>query len=126
MEADRLLLAFAGLLGAAGVAGSAAAAHLGGGSLATAAQFALFHAPAVIAAVWLSRSGLARPLPARAAAWLLAVGALIFSGAVALSAFELHPVPMAAPTGGTVLILAWLALAASALAGPSESRRSES
>lgn len=117
MGSGRILVALAGLLGAAGVAGSAAAAHLGGGNLATAAQFALFHAPAVLASVWLAGSGLARPVLAHAAGWLLALGTVLFSGAVALGAFGLHPVPMAAPTGGTVLILAWLVLGISALAG---------
>ncbi|MFO1147193.1 MAG: DUF423 domain-containing protein [Alsobacter sp.] len=116
--ADRLLAALAALLGALGVAGSAAAAHLGGPTLATAAQFALFHASGIFAALWLARSGLARAGLARAAAWLLALGAVLFSGAVALGSFGLHPVPMAAPTGGTTLIAAWIILAVSALAGP--------
>jgi uncharacterized membrane protein YgdD (TMEM256/DUF423 family) len=116
--ADRLLAALAGLLGALGVAGSAAAAHLGGPTLATAAQFALFHASAILGALWLAHSGLGRPGPARAAGWLLAAGTVLFSGAVALSSFGLRPVPMAAPTGGTILIGAWLILALAALAGP--------
>jgi uncharacterized membrane protein YgdD (TMEM256/DUF423 family) len=116
--ADRLLAALAALLGALGVAGSAAAAHVGGPNLATSAQFALFHASAVLAALWLARSGLARPVVARTAAWLLALGAVVFSGAVALGSFGLHPVPMAAPIGGTTLIGAWLVLALAALAGP--------
>jgi uncharacterized membrane protein YgdD (TMEM256/DUF423 family) len=116
--ADRLLAALAALLGALGVAGSAAAAHVGGPSLATAAQFALFHASAILAALWLARSGLARPGLARIAGWLLGLGTVLFSGAVALGSFGLRPIPMAAPTGGTTLIAAWLLLAAAALAGP--------
>ena len=48
----------------------------------------------------------------------MAVGVLLFSGAVALGSFELRPVPMAAPTGGTVLILAWLVLAVATLVAP--------
>jgi uncharacterized membrane protein YgdD (TMEM256/DUF423 family) len=115
---SRLLAALAGLLGAAGVAGSAAAAHLGGPALSTAAQFALFHASAILGALWLARSGLARPRAALAGGWLLAAGTVLFSGAVALGSFGLHPVPMAAPTGGTTLILAWLVLALSAVLGP--------
>ncbi len=114
----RLLLGLAALYGALGVAGSAASAHLGGQSLATASQFALFHAPAIIAAVVLARVGLAQPHLALTAGWLMALGVLSFSGAVALSSFDLRPAPMAAPTGGTVLILAWLVLAAAVLAAP--------
>ena len=116
--AVRLLLALAALYGALGVAGSAASAHLGGPMLATASQFALFHAPAIIAAVVLARLELAPPRLALAAGWLMAGGVLLFSGAVSLASFDIRPVPLAAPTGGTVLILAWLVLAASALASP--------
>lgn len=118
--AQRALAAGAGLIGAAGVVGSAAAAHLGVPTLATAAQFALFHASAILGALWLARSGLARPRIALAAGWLLAAGTLLFSGAVALGGFGLHPAPMAAPTGGTTLILAWLVLALSAMLGPGD------
>jgi uncharacterized membrane protein YgdD (TMEM256/DUF423 family) len=116
--AGGVLIALAAMFGALGVAGSAASAHLGGTQLATASQFALFHAPAIIAAVVLARLGLAQPRLALTAGWLLALGVLLFSGAVALASFDIRPVPMAAPTGGTVLILAWLVLAAAALAAP--------
>jgi uncharacterized membrane protein YgdD (TMEM256/DUF423 family) len=43
-------------------------------------------------------------------AWML--GAFLFSGDIALRAFTGHRIfAMAAPTGGTILIIAWLALA---------------
>jgi uncharacterized membrane protein YgdD (TMEM256/DUF423 family) len=116
--AVRLLLALAALYGALGVSGSAASAHLGGPMLATASQFALFHAPAIIATVVLARLGLAHARLALAAGWLMGLGVLLFSGAVSLASVDLRPIPMAAPTGGTVLILAWLVLAAAALAAP--------
>ena len=49
---DRALAALAGLAGLLGVALSAAAAHIpGADSLKTAAQFLLFHAPAILALV---------------------------------------------------------------------------
>jgi uncharacterized membrane protein YgdD (TMEM256/DUF423 family) len=47
-------------------------------------------------------------------AWV--VGAALFSGDVALRAFAGHRLfAMAAPTGGIILIAAWLALAAAAI-----------
>jgi uncharacterized membrane protein YgdD (TMEM256/DUF423 family) len=59
---------------------------------------------------------LSRPLALTAlAAW--ALGTILFSGDVALRAFAGQRLfPMAAPTGGIILILAWLVLAAAALA----------
>ena len=49
-------------------------------------------------------------------AWV--VGATLFAGDVSARAFIGHRLfPMAAPTGGTILIAAWLALAIAALAG---------
>jgi uncharacterized membrane protein YgdD (TMEM256/DUF423 family) len=49
------------------------------------------------------------------AAW--ALGTFLFSADIALRAFVGRRLfPMAAPTGGIILILAWLALAAAALA----------
>src|SRR5687767_3546367 len=46
---QRLFIVAAGLVGAAGVALSAAAAHAGGGNVGTAANFLLLHAPAFLA-----------------------------------------------------------------------------
>ena len=49
-------------------------------------------------------------------AWVL--GAALFSGDIALRAFTGHRLfAMAAPTGGTILIIAWLALAVIAVGG---------
>ncbi|MGC2124531.1 MAG: DUF423 domain-containing protein, partial [Xanthobacteraceae bacterium] len=48
-------------------------------------------------------------------AWVL--GAVLFSGDIALRALAGHRLfPFAAPTGGFILIAAWLALAIAALA----------
>jgi uncharacterized membrane protein YgdD (TMEM256/DUF423 family) len=44
------------------------------------------------------------------------LGSALFAGDIALRAFVGHRLfPMAAPTGGGVLILAWLALAVAAI-----------
>ncbi|MDB5572730.1 MAG: putative uncharacterized small rane protein [Hyphomicrobiales bacterium] len=111
--ASRLLLAFAGLMGAGGVALAAAGAHMGGDNLATASTFLLVHAAAVTGA-------LARPRPGRAllaAAALLALGAALFGGDLALRALAgVKLFAMAAPLGGIVMILGWLGLAAAAAA----------
>ncbi|KMO39911.1 hypothetical protein VQ03_15005 [Methylobacterium tarhaniae] len=108
--ADRALIALSGLAGALGVALSAAAAHIAGAtSLATAAQFLLFHAPALLALALLAGSGRAHPLPARAAGFALALGLALFSGDLSVRALAQQPLfPMAAPGGGMVLILGWV------------------
>jgi uncharacterized membrane protein YgdD (TMEM256/DUF423 family) len=47
------------------------------------------------------------------------LGAALFSSDVALRAFAGHRLfPMAAPTGGTIMIVAWLVFAAAAIIGP--------
>jgi uncharacterized membrane protein YgdD (TMEM256/DUF423 family) len=76
----------------------------------------LFHAAAVIGGAALIQQGaLWRPLAlAVLAAWVL--GAVLFSGDIALRAFTAHRLfPFAAPSGGFVLIAAWLGLAGAAL-----------
>jgi len=104
-----LLLAVAGLYGAAGVAGAAAGAHMTADPrLATAANFLMLNA-AAIAGVVAASPGLGRVglLPAAG----LAVGALLFSGDLMVRvAYGASPLPMAAPTGGMILILSWIAL----------------
>jgi uncharacterized membrane protein YgdD (TMEM256/DUF423 family) len=76
----------------------------------------LFHAAAVIGGAALIQQGaLWRPLAlAVLAAWVL--GAVLFSGDIALRAFIAHRLfPFAAPSGGFILIAAWLGLAGAAL-----------
>jgi uncharacterized membrane protein YgdD (TMEM256/DUF423 family) len=112
-----LLIAFAGLMGAAGVVLLAAGAHAApGAGLDSAGQMLLFHAAAVIgAAVALHQGLLLRPL-ALAAAIGLIVGAVLFSADIAMRAFAGHRLfPYAAPTGGFVLIVSWLGLAVAAV-----------
>ena len=112
-----ILIALAGLMGAAGVVLLAAGAHAApGAGLDSAGQMLLFHAAAVIAAAAALTQGLLfRPL-ALAAAIGLIVGAMLFSGDIAMRAFAGHRLfPMAAPTGGFVLIASWLGLAVAAV-----------
>ncbi|GEP06389.1 DUF423 domain-containing protein [Methylobacterium oxalidis] len=108
---DRAVVALAGLAGLLGVAASAAAAHrpTEGDSLRVAAQFLLFHAPALLGLAALARTGLVRALPARLAALTLILGLALFCGDLALRALSGTPLfPMAAPSGGVLLMLGWL------------------
>jgi uncharacterized membrane protein YgdD (TMEM256/DUF423 family) len=113
-----LILLFAGLMGAGGVVLAAADAHAApGAGLAGAAYMLLFHAAALVGGAALHAQGvLSRPLLfVVLVAWI--VGAALFSGDVALRAFAGHRLfPMAAPSGGVILIAAWLGLAAAAVA----------
>ncbi|MBI4273697.1 MAG: DUF423 domain-containing protein [Rhizobiales bacterium] len=114
----QLLVALACLMGAAGIVLTAAAAHaVKGAGLDLAGFMLLFHAPAVIAVMAAaSNSLLWRPLETIGAMGLI-LGAVLFAGDIALRAYTGHRLfPMAAPTGGMVLIASWLALAAAALA----------
>jgi uncharacterized membrane protein YgdD (TMEM256/DUF423 family) len=113
----KFLLVLAGLMGAAGMVLAAASAHVAPGSgLDSAAYMLLFHAVAVIAGVALLQHGLLwRPLSLLVlSAW--ALGAALFAGDLAMRAFAGHRLfPFAAPTGGTILIAAWLAFTGCAI-----------
>ena len=104
----------AGLMGAAGVALAAASAHQPDASrLASASSMLLFHASAVISAALLTGHGIAqRPLGLTATFGFVA-GAALFAGDLAMRQYAGHGLfTMVAPTGGTLLILSWLVLAA--------------
>lgn len=106
---QRTFILAGGLAGAAGVALSAAAAHAGGGNVETAARFLLAHAPALLAIGLLGRG---RVLAAGGCALLL--GLLLFCGDLLMRHYAGQRLfPMAAPSGGTLMILGWLAVAAS-------------
>ncbi|WP_375464291.1 DUF423 domain-containing protein [uncultured Methylobacterium sp.] len=113
---DRILIALAALAGGLGVAASAAAAHIpGADSLKTAAQFLLFHAPAILALTGLAAAGLTHGIVTRIAAAALMLGLALFSGDLALRALSGHALfPAAAPSGGIVLMLGWLGAAVAA------------
>jgi uncharacterized membrane protein YgdD (TMEM256/DUF423 family) len=113
-----ILLVLASLAGACGVVLAAAAAHGAPTSgLDSAAYLLLFHAVAVLGAASLADRGLLwRPMALVAMAGFV-VGSGLFAGDIAMRAFANQRLfPMAAPTGGTLLILAWLVLAVAAAA----------
>ena len=113
-SASRLLALAGGLAGAAGVALSAAAAHLGGAFIGTAASFLLMHAPVFLA---IGLIGANRFL--RIASVILLAGLLLFAGDLLARDFlGSRLFPMSAPIGGTLLIAGWLGIAISALARP--------
>jgi uncharacterized membrane protein YgdD (TMEM256/DUF423 family) len=112
------LLVLAGLMGACGVGLAAAAAHgTSAAGLDSAAWLLLFHATAVLgAASLIGQHLLWRPLALVAMLCFVAGGAL-FAGDIAMRAFAGQRLfPMAAPTGGTLLLIGWLVLASAALA----------
>jgi len=112
-----ILLVLACLMGACGVGLAAAAAHAApGAGLDGAAYLLLLHAVAVLGAATLTAEEMLwRPLGLVAMAGFVAGGAL-FAGDVAMRAFAGHRLfPMAAPTGGTLLMLSWLLLAVAAI-----------
>lgn len=105
-----VLNACAGLFGACGVAAAAAAAHLPGGDhLNAVALILLAHAAALLALTPRARPGEPGARVWLASAVALAVGAALFSSDVALLTLRgARLFPMAAPTGGTILILGWI------------------
>jgi uncharacterized membrane protein YgdD (TMEM256/DUF423 family) len=112
---SRIALAVAGILGAGGVAAAAAASHVGDerilGSL---ALIALTQAPAVLALALYAGAGTLM----RIATALIGLGALAFSADLAAIHFlGASPIPMAAPTGGLLMIAGWLVLVLAALDG---------
>jgi len=114
---DRLLFFLGAIAGLCGVAGAAAAAHVtGSGSLDIAANFLLFHGPLLVAVALADHVGFGRAGPLRLGGILIAIGLIGFSGDLTVRALQgVSPLPMAAPTGGTLLMLGWLFLAIAAL-----------
>ena len=116
MPIHRLLIGFAGLMGACGVVLAALSAHgADAARLAPASSMLLFHAAAVLGTVALILRGPLRGAFALVPAWGFIAGAALFAGDLTLRQFAGHALfPMAAPTGGTLLIASWLALAIAA------------
>jgi len=114
-----IILVLAGLMGAGGVVLAAAAAHMApGAGLDSAAYLLLFHAAAVLGGVALMQQGAVwRPaIYAALGGWIL--GAALFAGDIALRAFAGHRLfAFAAPSGGIILIAAWLVLIVAAVGG---------
>ncbi|MCL4765999.1 MAG: DUF423 domain-containing protein [Hyphomicrobiaceae bacterium] len=109
----RWAVAAAGLIGAAGVAAAAAAAHGAEARLLSAAStICLVNAPALLV---LGLAGRRLRLGTLCAA-LLTLGTVLFAGDLVLRAFLGRGLfPMAAPTGGFSMIVAWLSIALGAL-----------
>jgi uncharacterized membrane protein YgdD (TMEM256/DUF423 family) len=115
MMADRILCVLGCLFGAAGIGLMALAAHGRWPEINYAAVMMLAHAPALLGVALAIRLGLLLPWLARPAGLLLSAAVALFSADVALHALtDGHLFPMAAPTGGTGSIIAWLVLAVSA------------
>ncbi len=115
---DQILIALAGLMGAAGIVLTAAGAHgKPGAGLDSAGYLLLIHAAAVIAGTVAARFGLIlRPL-GLVVLWGFVLGAGLFAADVSARAYLGHRLfPFAAPAGGTLLIASWLVLVAAALA----------
>ncbi|SED80469.1 DUF423 domain-containing protein [Bradyrhizobium erythrophlei] len=115
--ASRLLIGLAAIMGACGVILAAAAAHLPDASrLAAASSMLLFHATAVIATIAVAERAIIHLKLGVVAAAGFVIAASLFAGDLTLRQYGGHGLfPMAAPSGGTLLILSWLALAVSAM-----------
>lgn len=105
------LLLCAGFAGAAGVMLAALAAHLRQSSvIETSSYFLISHAVAVIGLAALSGQT-RRPQAWLGVATLMLAGAVLFSTDLALFALRrVHLFPLAAPTGGMMLIASWLGI----------------
>ncbi|WP_298368118.1 DUF423 domain-containing protein [uncultured Bradyrhizobium sp.] len=115
--ASRLLIGLAAVMGACGVMLAAAAAHLPDATrLASASSMLLFHATGAIAAIAVAERAIVHLKLGIVAAAGFVIAASLFAGDLTLRQYGGHGLfPMAAPTGGTLLILSWLVLAVSAM-----------
>ena len=111
----RVLIVLAGLMGAGGVILAAASAHGPDASrLGPASSMLLFHAAAVLGTVALAVRGLIHAARARGRMGLCRRDRPV-RWRPRLRQFAGHALfPFAAPTGGTLLIASWLALAVAA------------
>jgi uncharacterized membrane protein YgdD (TMEM256/DUF423 family) len=112
----RILIGLAAIMGGDGVILAAASAHQADATrLAAASSMLLFHATAVIGAVALAERGIVHARIAIAAASGFVIAASLFAGDLTLRQYTGHGLfPLAAPSGGTLLIASWLALAVAA------------
>jgi uncharacterized membrane protein YgdD (TMEM256/DUF423 family) len=112
----RILIILAGVMGADGVILAAASAHQPDATrLASASSMLLFHAAAVLAVVALAERGVIHVRIGIASGLGFFVAAALFASDLTLRQYAGHSLfPMAAPTGGTLLIVSWLMLAVAA------------
>ncbi|WP_454286266.1 DUF423 domain-containing protein [Rhizobium arsenicireducens] len=115
---DRLrpaILLLTGVIGAAGVAMAAAATHMGGALLGPASAMCLAHAPALLALYACGDKIRTSSLSALA----MVIGVLLFAGDLAAKQFLGSGLfPMAAPSGGMLMMAGWLLAGAGALFPP--------
>ena len=116
MSLFRILVILAAIMGADGVILAAVAAHQSDAArLAPASSMLLFHATAVLAVTALTERGIIAAKGGLAAAFGFVVASALFAGDLCLRHFAGHGLfPMAAPIGGTLLIISWLILAVAA------------
>ncbi len=114
---ETALLVFAGLMGAAGIVLAAASAHGAPGTgLDGAGYLLLLHAASVVGGVALFHQSMVSRTAGLIALCGFVLGAVLFAGDVAARAYlGTRLFPMAAPTGGTIMIASWLTLALAAL-----------
>jgi uncharacterized membrane protein YgdD (TMEM256/DUF423 family) len=112
----RILVILAGVMGADGVILAALSAHQGDASrLAAGSSMLLFHATAALASAALAERRVVHPRLGLAAGFGFVIAAALFAGDLTLRQYAGHSLfPMAAPTGGTLLIASWLLLAVAA------------
>ena len=112
----RILIVLAAVMGADGIMLAAASAHQPEATrLASASSMLLFHALAVLAAVALAERGVIHIRIGLAAAWGFVIASALFAGDLTMRQYAGHGLfPMAAPTGGTLLIVSWIMLAVAA------------
>ena len=115
-RAGRILIVLSGIMGADGVMLAAASAHgADAARLASASSMLLFHASAVLGAVALAERGMINAKIGIVAAFGFVLAASLFAGDLTLRQYAGHGLfPMAAPSGGTLLIASWLVLAVAA------------
>jgi uncharacterized membrane protein YgdD (TMEM256/DUF423 family) len=108
----RILIVLAAIMGADGVILAAASAHgADAARLASASSMLLFHASAVLGAVALVERGNIHTRLGLLSAAGFVIAASLFAGDLTLRQYAGHGLfPMAAPTGGTLLIASWLLL----------------
>jgi uncharacterized membrane protein YgdD (TMEM256/DUF423 family) len=112
----RILIVLAAVMGADGVMLAAASAHQPDATrLASASSMLLFHALAVLGVVALAERSVIHVRIGLAAAWGFVIASALFAGDLTMRQYAGHGLfPMAAPTGGTLLIVSWLTLAVAA------------
>jgi uncharacterized membrane protein YgdD (TMEM256/DUF423 family) len=112
---SRLMLVFAGVLGAGGIVAAAAASHLGNERILGAiGLIALTHATAALAFGLMSATG--RLL--RIGAIAIAAGACLFSGALGVQQVVVTTLlPMLAPAGAMVVVAGWIVIAIAGVTG---------